>query len=37
MNEPYGDFSGELSTSKLLEEEEPFIDTPRELSSANDN
>ena len=33
MNEPYGDISGELSTSKLLAEaeEEPFLDTPREL------
>lgn len=33
MNEPYGDISGELSTSKLLAqgEEEPSLDTPREL------
>lgn len=39
MNEPYGDASGELSTSKLLSEgeEEPFIDAPRELYQLADN
>jgi len=36
MNEPYGDVAGELSTSTdENEEEQPFIDTPRELFSAN--
>jgi len=41
MNEPYGDLAGELSTSKLLgeveQEEQPFIDTPRQLFEADNN